>query len=456
MRAMVNLRAIIVSVATAACIAGSAGLAVIDWSPLSLENPTVSTVVEPDAVSRNLACSGSVLAAVADSTTWTRIGKLSQGLAGGHVSGQFTTESEPDGAIVAYDSTPDAVAATESASLDNEILAGYLAAECGDPVNSQWLVGGSTTTGRDAVLTISNASGVDARVDLEFWGVDGPINAPAASGLVIAAGSSRSYSLAGFAPDEGSPVVHVISNGAPVWATLQVSTVRGLVPGGLDRIVSIGEPATDVLVPIVRQPEEAVIGPLRVDPDYFDTGTMLRLFTPGELDGTASVTITPFDGGEPSVVTTPIVAGKVLDVFIDELATGDFSISVASDVPVLASARFSAYSKSTEITDMAWAPAVVAHDGPAMGYVPVADSTLVIANPGDTAATVDVVSSGTSTSVTVAAHSSSVVVVARGALSVTSDVAVSYGVLVSTSTGIATLRLPTEPLGARSVEVISH
>lgn len=454
--AMVNIRTLVAAVVTAATVSGSVALSVLNWSPLALDNPSVSTVVEPEAVSRNLACSGSVIASVADSTTWTRIGKISQGIAGGHLSGQFTTDSDPDGAIVAYDSTPDAVAATESSSLDNEVAAGYLAAECGDPVNSQWLVGGSTTTGRDAVLTLSNASGVDARVDLEFWGVDGPINAPAASGLVIAAGSSESYSLAGFAPNEVSPVVHVISNGAPVWATLQVSTVRGLVPGGLDRIVSIGEPATSVIIPIVRQPVESVIGPLRVDPDYSDTVTMLRLFTPGDVDGTATVTITPFDGSESSAVTTPIVAGKVLDISIDELATGDFSISVDADVPVLASARFSTYSKTPDITDMAWAPAVVAHDGPAMGFVPVSDSTLVIANAGETAATVTVVSAGKSSTVTVAAHSSTVVAVARGALSVTSDVPVSYGVLVTATNGIATLRLPTEPLGARSVEVISH
>lgn len=453
---MADIRSLIVAAVTAATFAGAGALSTSGWSPVTLQEPAVSTVVAPEAVSRNINCSGSVLAAIADSTTWTRIGKVSRGISGGSLAAEFTTDGEPDGAVIAYDGSPDKVAATEYVTVDNEIFAGYLAAECGDPVNSQWLVGGSTTTGRDAVLTISNGSSVDARVDLEFWGAEGPINAPAASGLVIAAGSSASYSLAGFAPNEASPVVHVVSNGAPVWATLQVSTVRGLEPGGLDRIVSVGEPSISSVVPVVRQPDEELVGPLRVDPDYVDTVTTVRLFAPGDSDGTATVTVVPVDGSETASVTTPVVAGKVLDIAIDELATGDFSIVVNSDVPVLAATRFSSYTKTSLILDMAWSPAIAARVGPAEAYVPVSKSTLVIANNGDSAATVEVNSNGDVTTVTVAAHSSESLIVNRGALTVTSDSPVVPGVLIALDGGIATLRLPVEPLGARSVSVIAH
>lgn len=453
---MPNIRDLITAIGTAAAFGGVAVLSVTGWTPFSVDAPAASTVVEPEAVTRNIVCSGSVLAAVADSTTWTRVGTTSQGIVGGHLVNQFTTDGDPDGAIITYDSTPDAVAATEFASVKNDIVAGYMAAECGDPVNSQWLVGGSTTTGRDAVLTISNGSGVDARVDLEFWGANGPITAPAASGLVIGAGESTSYSLAGFAPAEESPVIHVVSNGAPVWATLQTSTVRGLVPGGLDRVVSVDEPATNVVVPVVRQPDEETVGPLRADPDYSDTVTLVRLLVPGETDGNATVTVTPFDGGEPVVVSTALTAGKVLDIPVDELASGDFSVTIDSDVPIVASTRFTAHSTKSSVTDMAWSPAVPARPGPAMAYVPVADSTLSIVNNGDVAATVDVTTNGESTSVSVGAHSSVSVTVGRGALTVVSDTPVVTGVVVETQNGVATLRLPVEPLGARSVTVIAH
>ena len=453
---MLNVRSLSIAAVTVASLAGVGAAAVLGWTPLALSAPAVSTVVEPEAVSRNLSCSGNVLAAVADASTWTRIGKVATGITGGNRVGEFLTDTDALGAIIAYDATPEAVAATESATLDNDIAAGYLAAECGDPANSQWLVGGSTQTGRDAVLTISNAAGVDARIDLEFWGANGRITAPAASGLVIAAGTAKSYSVAGFAPNEPSPVVHVMSNGAPVWATLQVSTVRGLTPGGLDRIVPVVETSTSVIIPIVRPPEESVIGPLRVDPDYADTVTTVRLLAPGDTDGSATVTVSPFDGSDPVVVETTITAGQVLDIAIDELVTGDFTITVDADVPILASARFSSYSDSSRITDMAWSPGIAAKAGLAMSFVPVDASTLAIVNSGDTEASVTVTAAGETTTVNVSAQSSVKLAVGRGALAVNSESPLASSVVIETRGGVATLRLQTEPLGSRSVHVIAH
>lgn len=453
---MPNIRSITLAGVSAAVLAAVALVPLSGWNPIAIEPASSSTVVEPEAVTRNILCSGSVLAADGDSTTWSLVGKTSRAIDGGHEIGQFATEGDPDGAIVTYDSTPDAVAATEYASVNTDIIAGYMAAECGDPVNSQWLVGGNTTTGRDAVLTMSNASTVDARVDLEFWGANGPINAPAASGLVIPAGTSTSYSLAGFAPDEESPIIHVMSNGAPVWATLQVSVIRGLVPGGLDRVAPVGSPATNLVIPVVRQPDEKVIGPLLSDPDFADMITIVRVLNPGQQDGAATLTVTPFDGSDPVVIDIDVVAGKVSDIAIDDVAVGNFSIAVDADVPVVAAARFSAFAPSTSIADIAWAPAIAPRLGPAMAFVPTGDSLLTLINPGETAATVEVTVDGETVTLAIDARSTDTLVVPRGPVTVTSDSAIVAGVVIETSKGIATLRLPTEPLGARSVTVISH
>lgn len=453
---MPNLRSTLAAVVTAGSFAAAAAAITVGGSLVTLAASNVSTEVQPVAVSRNLVCSGNVIGSVADSTTWTPIASSNTGLTGGHVAAQLTTDSEPDGAVVSYDGTPDAVAATESATVKNDLIAGYMATECGDPTNSQWLVGGSTTTGRDGVLTISNGSGVDARVDLEFWGTHGAISAPAASGLVIPAGAQKSYSLAGFAPNEESPVVHVTSNGAAVWSTLQVSTVRGLTPGGLDRITGAGEPSTALVVPIVRQPDEKVIGPLRADSDYSDTVTSVRLFTPSETDATATITVSPFDGGDPIDIEATVAAGTVVDIPIDELATGDFSVMVTSDQPVLAAVRFSSYSKTSGIADVAWAAAIHPTLGPAMSFVPLTDSTLSVANPGETEISVTVSSDGADESFTIAPHSAHTVVVSRGALRVESDSEFAATLLAQKDSGVAVVRLPTEPLGARSVTVIAH
>jgi hypothetical protein len=58
--------------------------------------------------------------------------------------------------------------------------------------------------------------------------------------------------------------------------------------------------------------------------------------------------------------------------------------------------------------------------------------------------------------VTVAAHSTVNLTVGRGALAVSSESPLASGVVIETRGGVATLRLPTEPLGSRSVHVVAH
>ena len=426
------------------------------WSPLTAPTVSLQSTVNPDAITRNLSCSGDALAAITDTTTWTRVAKTTVGIAGGHEAATFSTDTDPNGSVIAYDDKPDAVGATESVGIESEDATGYLAAECGDAVNGQWLVGGSTLTGRDAVLTISNATSVEARIDLEFWGAKGVIDAPAAHGIIIPGGTQRTYSLAGFAPNESSPVVHVISNGAPVWATLQVAAVRGLVSGGLDRITPIAEPALHLDIPIIHSPAPEVLAPLLADPDFADTTTLIRFLVPGEKDASITLTMTPQDGSDPHDVTTTIPAGVAVDIPVDELAEGDYTLSVDSDQPIVSAVRVGFHDPTTGITDLAWASGIAAVAGDATGFVPAA-GTLSIINPNSTDATVTVVHDGNvSTDVSVPANSYATLAVGRGAIHLSTTTTIASAIFIQTDTGIATIRIPFAPLGSRSVTVIAH
>jgi hypothetical protein len=453
---MPNIRSVVAAATTAVAFGAGAAVVLVGNVGLTLAAPSVSTVVEPVAVSRNLVCAGDVLGAAGDGSGWYVMANTTVKISGGSASGELTNDTTTNGTVVSYDTTPDAVAATESSSAKTDAVAGYLAAECGDPTNSQWLVGGSTMTGRDGVVTISNAGSVDATVDLEFWGADGPISAPAASGLVIPGHSQKSYSLAGFVPNEASPVVHVTSNGAAVWSTLQVSTIRGLTPSGLDRITGVSGPSTSVVVPVVREPSEAEIGALRSGVDTGDLGTSLRLLAPGDTDTVASISIVMHDGSAPVELQAELKAGSVFEVPLEELATGDFSVFVTSPEPVLASVRFSSHSTSSSVTDFAWATGVPATIGPATGYSPASDSTLAISNPGDSAISVTIVASGQEATVNIPAMSTQAVIVGRGVVRVEGDEPFAASLLAETARGVAVVKLPTEPLGARSVTVIAH
>lgn len=453
---MVDVSRIAVSTLTIAAL-GIGGLAVAqNWSPFTSDSFELSTVVTPEAVTRNLSCTGDAVVSNADSTMWTQIGSTDVSMTAGGIGGAFTTDSDPTGAIITHDGNPNAVVASESVELFTEVMVGLLAAECSDASNSSWLIGGSTETGRDAILTISNPSKVDARVDLEFFGARGFIEAPASRGLIVPAGAQRSYSLAGFAPNEPSPVVHVVSNGAPVWSTLQVSTIRGLTPGGLDRITSVAEAATVVSIPIIREPDAELIGPLRAEPGYGDTETMVRLFAPGADDANVTITITHHDSDEePIVVTTEIAANSVVDIPVAELHDGDYSVTVSSSTPLFAAARVSSHDGETTVTDLAWASGLPASNAASAAAIPFR-GTLAIANPTDTEISVMVTANGVESTVIVGPMGTTPLTVRKGSVYLSSDSPYVSSVFIETPNGIAVVRPRPSPLGAQAVTVIAH
>ncbi|MEN9910655.1 MAG: hypothetical protein RLZZ441_223, partial [Actinomycetota bacterium] len=366
----------------------------------------------------------------------------------------LTRDSTTNGSVITNSGDSLHVAATEYNSVDTESIAGYLATECGDPLNDQWLIGGSTTTGRDTIVTISNGSDVEARIDLEIWGSAGKVDAPGSQGIVIPAKSQRSYSVAGFAPDEASPVIRLVSNGAAVWATLQTTVVRGLVPGGLDRIGPVAAPNTSISFPVLHLPSEKSIGKLLVDPSYSDVVAALRFLAPGDIDATITITLDPYAEGEPQVVTASVPAGSTLDLPINELSEGYWAVSVESNQPIVAAARVGFNDASKGITDLAWASAAPAQTGVASVMVP-GGSLLGLTNFGASDATVTIESGGNIVeNVVVPAHGNLLRPAGKGMLTVTSNSPISNTIFVLTRDGIATLRGLTAPIDASSVVVI--
>ena len=423
-------------------------------TPLSSEIVPLTTVVSPESVSRSIVCAGDVVGYIGDSATISSISATTRVMTGGETITELVMDSSTNGSAITNSGGSLYAAATEYGSVKTESVAGYLATECGDPLNDQWLIGGSTTTGRDTIMTISNGSDVEARIDLEIWGSAGKVDAPGSQGIVIPARSQRSYSVAGFAPDEASPVIHLLSNGAAVWATLQTTVVRGLVPGGLDRIGPVSAPTTSVSFPVLNVPTEKSIGKLLVDEAYSDVVAALRFLVPGDSDATITITLDPYGEGDSQVVTASIPAGSTLDLPITELSAGDWAVSVESDQPIVAAARVGFHDASNGITDLAWASSAPAQTGIASVLVPVGAS-LGLTNVGASDATVTIVSGGDITeNVVVPARGNLLRSVGPGLLSVTSNSPISNTVFVLTRDGIATLRGLTPPIDASNVVVI--
>ncbi|OUE26358.1 hypothetical protein BFL36_03905 [Clavibacter michiganensis] len=423
-------------------IAGVAVLGVIVTGALLLppssgDASAPSVVVTPVATDQQRVCPGALLrppeadaagttSAVAVGSSTVTSGSASSGTATGgpgvrtsrlqapEVQGGASTEASVLAVAGAEGDDPTELAGAASQIATQSDLAGLAAAPCSEATAESWLLGGATTTGRTTFVVLDNPSGVSSSVDLAISGEDGAVSAPGASGINVPAGSRRVLSLAGLAPDLSSPAIHVQSRGGQVVATLQQSTVRGLLAGGVDVVVPAAAPATTLTMTGLRidsqsapQPAPAEgeapaegtdgadgaagSGPgadVGTDPDR---STAVRILVPGSDDADVSVSVAPEDGTDGTGTTFTVEAdgGRVTDFPVSGLTDGRYAVTVQSSVPVAAAARSVSGAAEGGTTDFAWLPASGALTRDALVSVPAGPAPLLhVRNPGGAEATV--------------------------------------------------------------------
>nr|WP_241429037.1 DUF5719 family protein [Agrococcus sp. ARC_14] len=253
------------------------------------------------------------------------------------------------------------LSAAQSLGLELDGVRGFAASECAETSLDQWLVGGSTRTGRQTVLTVANAAEVGASVDVTVYGPDGPIESVGSTGIAVAPGTQAVLDLAAIAPGVADAVVHVASTGAPVVAHLQQTTTRGLERGGFDVI----DPAAALTSAVLPGVEVSAATGLETQDGYDDIVPVLRLLSPDGGD-VRLVFQTADDESIESQGT--LEAGIVTDFPLEELPVGVMAIRVESDAPVVAGAR--ALATSGEGLDFDWIAGGQARSGSAAIAVP--------------------------------------------------------------------------------------
>jgi hypothetical protein len=309
------------------------------------------------------------------------------------------------------------VAAAQSQNASRGDFSGLAAAQCAAVATETWLVGGSTTVGRTTLVTLANPSDTVSTVSLSVAAEDGRVEAPGALGIVVQPHSQRVLSLAGFAPDVESPVVHVVSRGGQIVANLQQSTVRGLEAGGVEIIGATTSPSTSLVVPgVVVAGAEGVASRLGEE-GYADLGAVVRVYVPGDESSTVEVTVVADGGAAPATTfAVPVEPGLVQDIALEGLVDGGYTVSLATTVPVVAGVRVSTVAPSADPaepgeTDFAWLAAAEPLSDEAL--VTVADGTgprIHLYNPTAAEQVVTFTSrEGVEVPITVAPESSSVV-----------------------------------------------
>ena len=422
----------VVGIAVAAlAIAGSALLPL----PSVSTQPGSQTVV-PVPTAQQLVCSGSFLRLSDDTgqgaTTSSPIGRaeVASGSSTGAVDATPLEQSDASSGGTAAAPTlittpPDPADPTEQIllsgaqyqSVEEGDFVGLAASDCGVASGDTWLAGGSTEVGRTTLLTLSNPTEVPATVDLELFGEAGSIQAPGTSGIIVPANGQRILSLAGFQPGIVSPVVHVMSTGGQVVAELQQSIVRGLLPGGVDIIGATAGPSLENVIPGLHVTNLAGVQELLGEGESFaDVRTILRLFVPGDGDSvTMTLSFVPEDAADTGTsFTAEVESGRVVDIPVDELGDGNYTVKVSSPVPAIAAARVT--SAAGAATDFAWLGSSAPLEGSALFTAAPADEPVLhLANPTASDATVTLTAiQGEDLSVTVPAGASAFVPVAPG------------------------------------------
>ena len=233
-------------------------------------------------------------------------------------------------------------------------LVGLAAAECAEPSSDSWLVGGATVTGRTTLVTLSNPSNVVATVNISIFSETGPVIAAGTDGIVVPPGGQRVLSLAGFAPDATSLVVRVQSRGGQVVAHLQQSIVRTLEPGGVEIIGASAGPSTLTVIPGLVLSNGTAVAARQAESGFGDLSSIIRLYVPGTDSARAEITIVPENGSEAATPVRVVVQpGIVTEVPLDAYPDGSYTVTIATDKPLVAGARISTVG-TTGKTDFAW------------------------------------------------------------------------------------------------------
>jgi hypothetical protein len=261
-------------------------------------------------------------------------------------------------------------------------LVGLAAAECAEGSSDSWLVGGATDTGRTTLVTLSNPSNVVATVNLSIFAETGPITAAGTDGIVVPPGGQRVLSLAGFAPNISSPVVRVQSRGGQVVANLQQSIVRTLEPGGVDIVGASAGPSTLNVIPGLVLSNGAAVAARQAESGFGDLSSTIRLYVPGTDSARAEITIVPENGSEAATPVRVVVQpGIVTEVPLDSYPDGSYTVTIATDKPLVAGARISTVG-TTGQTDFAWSASTTSVSHRALVTVAPGPTPLLhIANP---------------------------------------------------------------------------
>ena len=262
-------------------------------------------------------------------------------------------------------------------------MRGLAGTTCAASGSDFWFVGSGSVVGQRGRVYLTNTEPAPAVVDVDLFGPDGPVPAPDAEGVTVAAGEQEVRLLDALAPGTEWFAVHVRTRQGRISAAVRDLQVQGLTPLGADWVPAAAAPALRQLVAGVPGGE----GERR-----------LRVVAPGESDAIVRVRLHTGSGdvAPAGLDVIEVPAGSVTDVDLAPFTGGEaVTVELDSDTPVTAGVLTRLAPGENRLGDIAYAAAGVALRPATPGVVAQARtgetviSTLLLSAP-DGPATVEV------------------------------------------------------------------
>lgn len=381
-----------------------AGATLLPIPPFAIAAPVHT--VKPVPAAQLRVCPGPALALAANAGAATRPSAIGDANAAYGTDGPDTqthtltpdadTQSGSQGPLALSVTTPKNATASplfggsQVQNVNTPDLAGLAAASCDEPTADSWLSAGSTALGQTSLLLLANPTAVDATVNLTIYTEGGMVDAPAAAGITVPAGSQKVIPLAGLAPTAAAPVVHVRTTGGQVVATLQQSYEQGIQPQGVELTGATGAPSRAQTITGMTIASMAAVQATQSAEAVGVNYPVVRILVPG----TQAAQVTVDAVGETGTAAgysyaKTVKAGSVAEIPLDRLKDGAYTVTVNSTVPVVASARTSVIGKWER--DFAWFVSSQPLTGTFLAAVPNGPSpTMHFANSGSKPVTVTV------------------------------------------------------------------
>ena len=122
---------------------------------------------------------------------------------------------------------------------------------CSNVGSEQWIVGGGSKSGQFTLLYLSNVETQRASVNVDFFGPQGPVDAPSARGIVVPGRTTRVVAVDRLVPGFPQLAMHVVVTAGRLGMAVSTSERRGRIALGSDFIPAAAAPAQSVVIPAI-------------------------------------------------------------------------------------------------------------------------------------------------------------------------------------------------------------